>query len=255
METKIIQAIIVDDEMHARRSLEAMLHLYCPQVNVLAQCNNVPEAVIAINTHKPDVVFLDIEMPEYSGLELPKFFSEINFEIIFITAYNEYAVKAFELSAIDYLLKPLQPESLKNAIDKLQQKLISENLKDRLELLQENIVTGTFYKIALPVNDGLLFVELDHIIILEAHGAYTNVILNNNVPILVSKKLKFFEDNLSKRKNFFRIHRSHIINLNFVKKYNRLENFVEMDNGNIITVSKERKKEFEENLKEIRIGK
>ncbi len=247
-----MKAIIVDDEERARRSLETLLAKYCPQVEVMEQCSDVPKAVLAINRHQPQVVFLDIEMPEYSGFELLQFFREPDFEIVFVTAYNDYAVRAFEVSAVDYLLKPVQIEQLKNAVGKLEQKLASHQMKARLETLAENLRADEIKKIALPVSDGLLFVEVANLVMLTADGAYTQVWLSDGSKLLVSKNLKFFEEQLQGRKPFFRVHRSHIIHLNFVRKYNRLESFLTMDNGTILAVSKERKGEFEEALEEIR---
>lgn len=250
-----MKAIIVDDEERARRSLETLLQLHCPDVEIVDQCANVPKAVLAIKQHQPNLVFLDIEMPEFSGFELMQFFDTINFEVVFVTAYSEYAVEAFEYSAVDYVLKPVQVEKLKAAVEKAKVRVESHNMKQRLEVLKQNFQSDEFSKIALPVSDGLLFVEVSMITMLQADGAYTNVWMVDGSKLLVSKKLKFFEDLLMKRKNFFRIHRSHLINLNFIKKYNRLESYIEMDNGSTMPVSKERKKEFEESFNEIRIGR
>lgn len=250
-----MKAIIVDDEERARRSLETLLHIHCPKVEILEQCANVPKAVLAIKQHQPKLVFLDIEMPEFSGFDLLNFFDAVNFEIVFVTAYSEYAVQAFECSAVDYLLKPVQVEKLKAAIEKTKTRINSHNMKQRLEVLQQNFKNDEFSKIALPVSDGLLFVEINNICMLKAEGAYTYVFLSDGSNLLVSKKLKFFEDLLASRKNFFRTHRSHLINLNFIKRYNRFESYIEADSGTSIPVSKERKKEFEESFREIRIGK
>lgn len=250
-----MKAIIVDDEERARRSLETLLHANCPQLQVVEQCSTVPKAVLAIKQHKPELVFLDIEMPEFSGFELVSFFDTVDFEIVFVTAYSEYALQAFECSAVDYLLKPVQVDKLQAAVKKATERVTTHNMKQRLEVLQQNLQNEEFSKIAVPVSNGLLFIEVKNLMLLEADGAYTHVHLNDGSKLLVSKKLRFFEDMLANRKNFFRIHRSHLINLNFVRKYNRLESFIEMDNGATMPVSKERKKEFEECFAEIRIGR
>lgn len=252
--TSNVTAIIVDDEQHARQVTENMLRLYCPDVKVLTTCSNVPEAVLAIKEHKPDVVFLDIEMPDYNGFTLLKFFDEVSFQIVFVTAYSQYALQAFELAAVDYLLKPLQADKLKEAVERLRQKLSTKDLKQQLELLQENLNNGSMSKIALPISDGILFVSVDDILYLTADGAYTEVNLANESKVIVSRKLKFFEDLLIKRKNFFRIHRSYLINLNHVAKYNRTESMVTLENNISLPVSKERKKEFEDSFAEIRIA-
>lgn len=254
MKEEVINAIIVDDEAHARRTLETLLETSVNNVKVVAQCSNVPKAVLAIKEHQPNVVFLDIEMPEFNGFELLKFFDEVSFEIVFVTAYSDYAVKAFELSAVDYLLKPLQVEKLKTAVEKLRSKLSAHSMKQRLELLQSNLQTDEFSRIALPVSDGVLFVEVSEIVLLQAEGAYTNVCLSNGSKLLVSRKIKFFEEMLTKRKNFFRIHRSHLVNLNYVRKYNRMESFILMEDETALPVSKERKKDFEDSFAEIRIA-
>lgn len=245
----MINAIIIDDEERARDSLRTLLTSYCPNVNIVSQCANVPEAVLAINQKRPHLVFLDIEMPEYSGFELLSFFREVDFEIIFVTAYNEYALKAFEVSAIDYVLKPVDIDKLKSAVEKAEKKLSGYDMQSRLDVLKESFKTEQFNKIALPVSDGLLFIETSEIVYLEADGAYTEVWLKNGSKILVSKKIKFFEEVLDKRANFFRSHRSFIVNVNFINKYLKSDSALTLDNGKTIIVSRDRKNEFEQFLK------
>ncbi len=244
-----IQAIIIDDEQRARNTLSTLIKEYCPHVEIIALCANIPEGVLAINQKRPQLVFLDIEMPEYNGFELLSFFREIDFQIIFVTAYNEYALKAFEVSAVDYLLKPVDIDKLKTALDKVRQRLSSYEMQSKLDVLKDSFKTGQFNRIALPVSEGLLFIEVPEIVYLEADGAYTNVWLRNGSKILVSKKLKFFEEVLEARPNFFRSHRSFIVNINCLKKYNKNESSLTLDNGKIAYISRERKAEFEEQLK------
>lgn len=248
---KNLHAIIIDDEERARTSLSSLLINYCQDITVLATCSNVPDGVLAINKHKPDVVFLDIEMPDYNGFELLGFFREIDFDIVFVTAYSQFAVRAFEVSAIDYILKPVEIETLQKAVEKVRQKKLQDSLQQRLELLKESYKNEDIRKIALPMGDGLLFIELVDMVLLEADGAYTNVFLKNGSKILVSKKLKFFEDLLANRTGFFRPHRSHIININFIKKYIRGEHIILMDNQFIVSLSRERKQDFETTLKQL----
>ena len=218
---KTIKAIIIDDEERARNTLSSLLLNYCPEINILATCSNVPDGVIAINIHKPDVVFLDIEMPDYNGFELLGFFREIDFDIIFVTAYSEYAIKAFEISAVDYILKPIDIDQLKNSVEKLKQKKLHSQMQEQIELLKESYKGDDIRKIALSMSNGLTFVEVADIVFLEADGAYTTFFLKDGQKILVSKKLKFYEDILSNRSFFFRTHRSYFINVNFIKKYSR----------------------------------
>ena len=163
----MIRAIIIDDEERARRVLEKLLSDYCEDVEVVATCSNVPDAVRKINELNPDVVFCDIEMPDFSGLELLSFFKEVNFELIFATGYSEFAIQAFEMSAIDYLLKPIQIEKLENAVDKLKKKLQHSTMHDRLETLKENLQENVIHKIALPISDGLIFIDVVKISLLE----------------------------------------------------------------------------------------
>ena len=243
-----LKAIIIDDEEAARNTLNSFLTLYCNDIQIVAMCSNVPDAVIAINKYKPHVVFLDIEMPEYSGFELLSFFREIDFEIVFVTAYSEYAVRAFEISAVDYLLKPVDIDQLKNAVEKFK-----TNIQERLDLFKEAYKGDEIRKIALPVSDGLLFIEVSDIILLEADGAYTNFYLHNGSKLLISKRIKFFEDILENRPIFFRNHRSHIINLNYIKKYTRTDATIVMENKLAVALARDRKQEFEVLLKNLNI--
>ncbi|HAA00775.1 MAG TPA: response regulator [Flavobacteriales bacterium] len=249
-----LRAIIIDDEERARHTLKVLLQDYCPNVEILAEAGNVPDAVLAINKHKPDLIFLDIEMPEYNGFELMGFFREIDFDIIFVTAYSEYALRAFEVSATDYLLKPVEIDSLKNAIDKIHSRQSRVALKQRLDLLKDTVHGEEIRKIALPMSDGLLFVEVADLVLVEADGAYSYVHLRDGSKILVSKKLKFFEDILNGRMHFFRPHRSYLININYIKKYHRGENNLVMDNAQSVAISRDRKTDFDSLLKEMRLS-
>lgn len=250
---KKIRALIIDDEERARNSLMAALSAFCPEVEILAQGSSVPMAVELIATHQPELIFLDIEMPEYSGFELFQFLNEINFDVIFVTAYSTYAIQAFEVSAIDYILKPVDPTSLQKAVEKVAEKQEVSSIQKRLEILKETFISEEIKKISLPMADGLLFVEVKEIVLLEADGAYTYVCLQNGSRILVSKKLRFFEEILSSRPNFFRTHRSFIVNVNYIKKYTRSDNSLLMDNQKKVALSRDLKSQFEKLLKEYRL--
>lgn len=252
--TERITALIIDDEERARNSILAALQSFCPEVEVLGTASNVMDGAAFIRAHHPQLVFLDIEMPQYNGFELFSFVEEETFDVIFITAYSKYAIQAFEVSAIDYLLKPLDIDALQQAVQKAAEKHQLFNLQQRLEVLKDSFIHEEIRKIALPMADGLLFVEIKDIVLFEADGAYTHVCLNNGSKILVSKKLKFFEELVSNRPNFFRPHRSHMINLNYLKKYIRGENNLIMDNNQHISLSRDLKQDFERLLKELRLG-
>ena len=250
----MIKAILVDDEERARNGLKQLLEMVAPEVEVVVMCANIPDAVIAINQHKPEVVFLDVEMPQYSGLQIGQFFPEMNFHIIFVTAYSEYAIKAFELSAVDYLLKPVQPEKLADAIKKLKARTASGMMSERMQLAERSAENKDFNRIALPVSDGFLFVEIKDIVLLEADGAYTKVHLENGSELLVSKRLLFFENVLEDRPFMVRVHRSYLVNFNFVKRYSKAESLLVLDNGQTVSVPKEKKAFIEETLQRIKVG-
>ncbi|PCJ64985.1 MAG: DNA-binding response regulator [Bacteroidetes bacterium] len=249
--TETIKAIIIDDEERARRLLSTTLTDHCSEIEVLAQCENVPEGVLAINRLKPDVVFLDIEMPEYTGFELLDFFREVDFEIIFVTAYSEYAIQAFEVSAIDYILKPIRIDKLETAVERLKSKLSSTTMFDRLETLKTNLASDYIEKIAVPVSDGLIFIKVNEISYIEADGSYAKLQLINGSNMLISKNLKFFKDLLKNQNHFYRVHRSHLLNMHTIQKYNRHESLVILENGTKIKVARDHKSSFETALKDL----
>jgi two-component system LytT family response regulator len=238
-----MKAVIIDDEGKARRILEALLNQNCEDVEVVAVADDVPSGVKMINREQPDIVFLDIEMPGFSGFQLLEFFDEIDFDIIFTTAYSEHALKAFEVSAIDYLLKPIQIDQLIKAVDKVRSKKAAQ-INEKINTLKENLRENKISKIALPVADGLLFVKPEEILYLKAESSYTNIYLAENKTILVSKTLKEFEK-LIDHPHFMRIHRSYFVNLNHIKQYFKSDGgHIEMINGDIVYFSKDKKEEM-----------
>ncbi|NNJ56399.1 MAG: response regulator transcription factor [Bacteroidia bacterium] len=251
MET--ITAIIVDDEQGARDILENVLTTYIEGVEILAKCSNFISAVDSIKELKPDLVFLDIEMPQYNGFELLKFFNKINFEIVFVTAYNQYALKAFEVSAVDYILKPIQIEKIEAAVKKVRNKKELSTMQNRLEMLEVNMTNDEFKKLALPMAEGLKFVDISDIACMEADGSYTKVCFINKQVYLVSKKIKFFEEALAGHPNFIRVHRSSIVNINHINNYIRQKGIITLSNSKEVKVARERKADFEKALKEIKV--
>ncbi len=247
----MLKAIIIDDEPKARRILEELLKEYCPNdILVVANAQDVPSGVKAIAQFQPDVVFLDIEMPNYTGFQLFDFIADINFETIFTTAYQEYAIQAFKVSAIDYLLKPIQIDGLIESVEKVKKEKAQKNPQynaqsaGKIAALQSNL-SNKNQKIALPVADGLLFVETNDIIYLGADGAYTEIFIRGRKEkLLVSKNIKTFEEILT-QPCFFRAHRSHIINLNCVSQYLKQDGgCIIMENGTQLSISKDKKEEF-----------
>ena len=196
-----LKALIVDDEASAREVMEILLLEHTTNVQIVDKVDDVPNAIKAINKYNPDIVFLDIEMPGYSGFQLLDFFDEFNFQIVFTTAYHQYALKAFQVSATDYLVKPIQADLLVKAVEKCNNN--KSKSTENLQVLKENIKNNHFLKIALPISSGFLFQEIKDIIYLEAEGSYTHFILNNGTKILVSKKIKEFENILNIDNKFY----------------------------------------------------
>lgn len=213
------KAIIIDDEEMARTLLKEMISEYVPSVSISALCKDLPAGVKAIRKYSPDIVFLDIEMPGHSGLELLDFFNEeeISFSIIFVTAYNEYAIQAFNMSATYYLLKPIEADDLKNAV------AVFEKSKQRqnYSVLKDNLGGNVPQKIGLNSFNSISFVEASDILFFEADGAYTKVVLKAGKHILVSKGLKNFENMLADNTDFFRCHKSYIVNVRHITDYIR----------------------------------
>lgn len=210
------KAIIVDDEEMARALLQGMIAEYCPNVKVMDLCKDLPSAVKSIRKNKPDIVFLDIEMPGHSGLELLDFFdeNEIDFSIIFVTAYNRYAIQAFKLSAVDYLLKPIETTDLVHAITLFER----QKSKNNYTVLQNNL-TSRSKKIGLNNVSSIIFVELDEILFFRADGSYTEVFIKDGKVIVTSKSLKHFENTLADNPDFYRCHKSYIVNIKYITEY------------------------------------
>ncbi|MCB0489021.1 MAG: LytTR family DNA-binding domain-containing protein [Cyclobacteriaceae bacterium] len=243
-----LKGIIVDDETKSRESLRILIEDFCEDIEVCALCQNVDEAIAAIKTHQPDVVFLDIQLQRETGFDVLTRIKDVNFDVIFTTAYSEYAIKAFRFSAIDYLLKPIDVNELKRAIGKVNKK--KDNLSVRLQSLIQNLKVPPSgnHKLALPTMEGLIFVKVNDIIFCEASSNYTEINVNDGKKYLVSRTLKEY-DELLQDHNFYRIHNSYLINLNAVKKYVRGEGgYVIMNNDRSLTVSKRKKEGFLEKV-------
>jgi two-component system LytT family response regulator len=243
----MIKTIIVDDENNASEFLEKMLHRYFPnKFYVCSLCESIDDAIIAIENYQPDLVFLDIQMPNKNGFELFKEIKEINFEVIFTTAHSEYAIEAIKRSALDYLLKPLNYIDLLGAITRYENKSKKESQQKQFNVLLENIDTGdvAHKKMAISTDTGIEFVKYNAIIYLEAQNNYTRINLINGSAILASKTLKSFEESLPVEL-FFRIHKSYLINMNFVKRFFKIDDFlVELNTGQKLPISYRKKNDF-----------
>ncbi len=245
----MIRSIIVDDELKSRESLKILLTDFSSGVEVVAMCETVEEALASVQKFKPDVVFLDIQMRRETGFDFLKALPEINFSVVFTTAHSEYAIKAFQFSAIDYLLKPVDINDLHRAIGKVKNKS-SSDFSPQLNLLLENLNSsqGHIKKIAIPSHDGIVFVKTKDLIYLEASGNYTNIFLKSGQKYLVSKSLKDYDQMLSEH-NFYRIHHSYLINVDAVTKYVRGDGgYVVLNNEVTLDVSKRKKEGFLQKL-------
>ena len=241
-----LKAILVDDEELALDNLKLLVQEFCPQIHILAAVNNIADALKVIEEENLDILFLDIKINKDTGFDLLKNIGKINFEIIFITAYSEYALEAIKFSAIDYLLKPIDIEELKTAVKRVENKMSKRNLNEQIEVLLANFKRENKdgLKIALPSADGLIFISLENILICEAQSNYTKFYLKDNKTYLVAKTLKEYEALLCKY-HFCRIHHTFIVNVNEIKKYVRGDGgYVIMNNDMSVDVSKRKKDEF-----------
>lgn len=220
----MIKAIIIDDEMHCRKTLDISLKEYCPDVQVMEQCDDAETGLKAINKIKPDLVFLDIEMPHMTGFEMLQQFSEIPFAVVFTTSYDQYAIKAFRFSALDYLLKPIEPKELIAAVHKVQtQKNLPAAEQFQMLLNKINNKEDVFLKISVPTSNGYELIPVEQVLFCEALDNYTSFHLKNKKKIIACRMLKEVEEQLNDFTFFVRVHHSYIVNIKEVTKYVRGE--------------------------------
>lgn len=240
-----LKAILIDDELSSLQNLQQKLREFCPDVEVIATTQKPEEAILLIRQHRPDVIFLDIEMPRMNGFRMLDELGEFDFDIIFTTAYNHYAVDAIRISAFDYLMKPIAIKDLQHAVERLA-KHRQLNTKDKLDVLKQSLGSSRSQeeKIAIPTTDGLEFIPIHTILHIESSSNYSKLYLQNGKSLLVTKLLKDFEDMLLPYR-FYRIHNSHLINLQYIEKYIKGEGGqVRLTNGTLLDVSRRKKEEF-----------
>ena len=239
----MIRAIIVDDEPYCCDTLETMLEKYCPEVELVAVCHSGEEAIDVISQQKPDLVLLDIEMPRMNGFDMLQKIGPINFEIIFTTSFDQYALRAIRFSALDYLLKPIDKEDLQAAVQKViqrNQKPIAQQLQLLMQKLQQPV--NPLNKIALPTMEGLQMIPVENILYCESDSNYTIFYLKDKQKIIVSRTLKEMEE-LLEEFSFARVHSSFLVNLHEVNKYVKGEGgYLVLNGGTIVNVSASRKK-------------
>jgi two-component system LytT family response regulator len=239
---ELIKVIIVDDEPNARKALRGLLNDNFEEIQIVADCSDVPEAVKTINKYKPDLVFLDIDMPGYSGFELLDFFDEeqIWFKIIFVTAYSQHSLKAFESSAVDYILKPVRLEHMRRAIKK-SNFLPSDSIQ--YKVLRDNLSQQQDKKVVLQTSETIYVVNQDDIIFIQAEGSYTKIITVTHGVLTITKKLLDFEY-LETDGPFFRTHRSYLVNLNHVKKIDKKDFVLIMSNEAQVHLAQDKKNQL-----------
>lgn len=240
-----LTAILVDDEINSLENLQQKITAFCPHVKIAAMSQIPEQAIVLIHQLKPNVLFLDIEMPQMNGFKMLEELNDMDFDIVFTTAYSHYTIDAIRLSAFDYLVKPIVVSELQNCIGRLLQKH-SIKTKEKLHVLLQSLQQSKTQenKIAIHTFDGIVFLQIKSIIHIEASANYCKIILDKESPLLVTGLLKDFEEMLLQY-NFYRIHNSHLINMVYIKKYLRGEGGqLVMQNGDVIEVSRRKKEEF-----------
>ena len=246
----MIKAVIIEDEKKSAEALSQLLLRHCPEINLFGKAENVKEGTDLISMHKPELVFLDVMMPDGSGFDVLEKLSDLKFEIIFTTAHEKFAVKAIKYSALDYLLKPIDAEELKTAVKKVSErkKFSNEaNLRSLLENVKQD--ENQYSKITLPTGHSYEIVHTKDIIRCEANDNYTNVFLSGGKKFMVSGTLKHYEE-LLPEKDFIRIHHSHLINMNHITSFLKEDGgYALMSDGSKVEVSRRKKDDFIKRLK------
>ena len=239
-----MKAIIIDDEKDSREILANYLKKYCPDVSVLGFGESVATGLEEIKKHNPDVVFLDIEMPYGNGFDLLDKIGSVTFEIVFVTAFDNYAIQALNQSAAYYLLKPIDIDELVKAVEKIKTERTEKNYMQHARLLLENKKNGAHQKFMLPTLEGFEIVNINSILYCEGADNFTRFHFESTQPLLICRTLKYFEDIL-KEHRFVRIHRSHLINPDFVVRYSKGKGgYVTMKNNQELEISPNKKQEF-----------
>ena len=238
----MIRSIIIDDEQHCVKALSSDLQQHCPSIEIADSCYSAKEGIMAIKKLDPDLVFLDVEMPWMNGFEMLEVLSDVNFSIIFTTAHDEFAAKAFRISAVDYLLKPIDANDLKAAVQKVEKKMEAGSSLNHITNLLRNIrQPSAEQKIALPQREGYEFIDVSSIIYCQAEGAYTKVFIKDKKTMLISRTLGDVEE-LLPPEMFQRIHHSTLINVTYISQFLRTDGgYVVLNNGEKLSVSKAKK--------------
>ncbi len=237
-----ITAILVDDELHGRENLRMIIENYCPEIEILGIADSAVQAKKLVAIHQPDVVFLDISMPVLDGFDFLDEYDDRNFMVVFVSAHEEYGISAVKAGAADYLLKPIDIRELKQTVKRL---LFGKNKNIKVEASRETD------KLVLPATHGFDLLVFDDLIRLEAEGCYTKIIVRDGKNKMISRTLKAFEDTLPKEL-FFRVHKSHLINLKYIKEYSNISGcYVTMTDGSRVEISRRKAPEFIQKIKSV----
>ena len=239
----MINAIIIDDEERARLNLKAILRNNCPQVQLIGEADGVFSGIELLSKKALDILFLDVQMMDGNGFELLDKLGKISFQIIFVTGYNEFAIKAFRYSALDYILKPISPRILREALDKIRRTGNKSPTAEQVQVLNKGLNQNNFDGIILSNADGLHYIELDEVIRCKGEGSYTHFYMANGKRIVVSKPLNTYVDILSPPL-FYRVHQSHIVNMRLIKKVNRSKTRIILKNNEEVELSRLKKEDF-----------
>ncbi len=242
----MIRTVLIDDETDSIRVLQKLLETYCPQVEVVGTAEGVETGLPIIQEMRPDLLFLDIEMTRGNAFDLLNQLRPLTFQVIFVTAFDNYAIRAFKYSAVDYLLKPVDIDELVNAISRVAERSKQRNIVDQMQLFLDNMGTYSLaqQKMAVPTLDGLIFINLREVVRLEAKSSYTQIKLENGEVVMATRTIKDYEDILPETL-FCRIHNSHIINLQKIEKYHKGRGgYVVLEDGSEIEVAIRRRQEF-----------
>jgi len=253
----MITALLIDDDKHLRKGMKSLLERYASEIVIIGEAESVKTGIVALEKYKPQVVFLDIHLSDGTGFDILEEFAKVNGKvashIVFITAHEQYALKAFKFSALDFLLKPVDPEELQKTITKIKQTLEKHNSFEHIDLLLENIrkKVDHFKRIALSTAEGIHLFEISDIIRCESQDNYTKFYIKNHKPLLISKTLKEYEELLVEH-GFERIHQSHLINLSFLKSYIKNDGgYVVMADNTNLPISQRKKERLQELIKSL----
>lgn len=242
----MIQTVLIDDEVDSIRVLQRLLETYCPNVNVIGTASGVDTGVELIRETKPDLVLLDIEMSQGNAFDLLNQLMPLSFQVIFVTAFDNYAIRAFKYSAVDYLLKPVDIDDLRGAVARVRERPETHDLAEQMKILLNNVgmLHLTQQKMAIPTITGLNFVPVQDILRFEAKGNYTVIYLSSGETVMATRTIRDYEEVLPEN-IFCRIHNSHIINLSHIEKYQKGRGgIVLMEDGTTIEVAARRREEF-----------